>query len=102
MSKFFIGQRVRILWSMGWPELLGQQGRIVGIHPTPGRHGLSEWQVAPDCWGSQEAPRIGDGGGTIFAPNSSQLEPILPDGAQPLGYSFEQMMSEFGVTEAVK
>lgn len=31
-----------------------------------------------------------------------EIEPILPEGAQPLGYSFERMMSEFGVTEAVK
>lgn len=31
-----------------------------------------------------------------------ELEPILPKGDEPLGYSFEQMMSEFGVTEVVK
>ena len=28
MSRFYVGQRVRIKWSLGWPELAGQEGTI--------------------------------------------------------------------------
>ena len=102
VKGLFFGARVRILYSMGWPELSGEVGRIIGRSNTKGVDGVSEWCVAPDIWGSHYAPRKGNNGATRFSPNSSQLEPVLHEGAKPLGYSFEQMMSEFGVTEAVK
>lgn len=102
MAKFFVGQRVRIISSKGWPELAGEEGRIIGDDVSHASTERSEWQVAPDIWGSDRSPYKGLLGGYRFAPNSDQLEPILPEGAEPLGYSFEKMMSEFGVTEAVK
>lgn len=102
VKGLFVGARVRILYSVGWPELAGQEGRIVQSSDDPGIDGDSEWVVSPDSWGSPIAPYSSPKGGLRFGPNSRQLEPILPDGAQPIGYSFEQMMSEFGVTEAVK
>lgn len=88
MKRLFIGQRVRILWSEGWPELAGQEGVIVGTPMTitsgstkyKGREG---WPVAPKAWGSHNAPRVGNRGGLIFAPISDQLEPIVPEGAAP-------------------
>lgn len=76
MTVFRVGQRVRIKWSMGWPELAGGTGTIVQRAPHGGRTGLSEWSVAPDVWGTHVAPRPGRLGGTYFAPNSSQLEPL--------------------------
>jgi hypothetical protein len=79
MAKFYVGQRVRILYSNGWPELAGQEGRIVSTARNSGIHGDSEWQVAPDAWGTDIAPRPSLSGGYAFGPNSSQLEPILPD-----------------------
>jgi len=101
MAKFFVGQRVRIKWSKNWPELAGQEGVISGsLVNYPNSHECG-WPVSPDSWGSQNSPYSHPRDGR-FAPGEDQLEPILPEGAQPLGYSFEQMMSEFGVTEAVK
>ena len=102
VKGLFVGAKVRILWSNGWPELAGDEGRITSRSPDCGIRGDSEWRVAPNKWGTHIAPYASMGGGLIFAPNASQLEPILPEGAQPLGYSFEQMMSEFGVKEAVR
>lgn len=83
MSRFFVGQRVRILWSLGWPELAGQEGRIVARSPTPGIERRSEWLVAPDCWGTFIAPVRAPSGGKRFGPCSDQLEPILPEGHAP-------------------
>lgn len=83
MSRFYVGQRVRIKWSVAWPELAGQEGRIVGLSDDDGIEGCSEWDVAPDCWGTPDAPWEGVNGADWFAPNSRQLEPIQPEGAQP-------------------
>lgn len=102
VKGLFVGAKVRILWSNGWPELEGDEGRIVSRSKNSGIRGDSEWWVAPNKWGTHIAPYASMSGGLIFAPNASQLEPIAPDGEQPLGYSFEKMMSEFGVKEAVK
>lgn len=85
MAKFFVGQRVRIKYSIGWPELAGTEGRIV---PPPTEmpafenpHGR-EWACAPDAWGGvpYQSPMPGF---NWFAPNEDQLEPILPEGHQP-------------------
>lgn len=80
MAKFFVGQRVRILWSDGWPELKGEQGTIVAKALNAGLRGISEWEVAPDTWGTHKAPHPAPDGGEVFAPNSAQLEPLIkPD-----------------------
>lgn len=92
MTRFYVGQRVRILWSTGWPELAGQEGRIVDRSPSPGCTGISEWVVAPDCWGTADAPRRAPNGGTFFAPSSRQLEPILPEGHRPAELSVEELL----------
>ena len=76
MTTFRIGQRVRIKWSLGWPELAGETGTIVERSPNSGIRGGSEWNVAPDAWGTHVSPRRGLGGGAWFAPNSDQLEPL--------------------------
>lgn len=86
MSKFFIGQRVRIKWSNGWPELNGQEGRVVAITtPRPGIDSPTAgcFVVAPDCWGSPIAPQADRNGYGRFTPMGEQLEPILPEGMQP-------------------
>lgn len=94
MSKFFVGQRVRILYSNCWPELAGSEGRIIGFEaPRAGiddPHG--EVGVAPDMWGSSLAPWPGLNGGSWFYPNTSQLEPILPEGSAPSEFTFQQLM----------
>jgi hypothetical protein len=90
MAKFYVGQRVRILYSNGWPELAGQEGRIVSAATSRGIEGKSEWQVAPDAWGTDIAPRRSPNGGRSFGPHSSQLEPILPDGHRACDDDFKR------------
>lgn len=105
VKGLFIGARVRILWSNNFPELVGEEGRIIGKQEPGGRYNAGIWNVAPDVWGSDTKPGVHSKSSDKpqrFAPHPEQLEPILPEGAEPLGYSFERMMSEFGVEEAVK
>lgn len=99
MKRLFIGCRVRILYSTTWPELAGQEGRIVGLSPSEGVSGQSEWLVAPDCWGTPVAPKAKivmykniPHRGTRFAPNSDQLEPILPEGHKPAEMGTEELL----------
>jgi hypothetical protein len=93
MKKLFVGCRVRILYSLGFPELAGQEGRIVGHTPGMTLQGnLADWAVAPDSWGSWWAPSWHEKAGNRFSPRSEQLEPIQPEGAQPSAYSMEQLM----------
>ncbi len=94
MARLFAGQRVRI------------------VCPESNCNGQECWirEVGVVGWIDDETSFIGC---SVDLPSTSiesdwcvfenhELEPILPEGAQPLGYSFELMMSEFGVTEAVK
>lgn len=92
MSKFFVGQRVRILYSDGWPELAGSEGVISSVCPNRGINGRSQWRVAPMQWGSHEAPYPSPLGARNFAPNEDQLEPILPEGSAPSEFTFQQLM----------
>ena len=78
MRMFKIGDRVRIKFSIGWPILAGEAGTIVGRSRTKGVDGVSEWLVAPDCWGTYFAPFKGVNGSSKFAPSSCQLEPLTP------------------------
>ena len=77
MAKFFVGQRVRILWSNQWPELAGQEGVITGHCPGANTSGnVAQWLVAPDCWGSDETDIPGmDGCGGVFRPRDEQIVP---------------------------
>ena len=80
---FKIGQRVRIKWSNGWPELAGQEATITSIRPILSPHGwLGDFVVAPDSWGSANAPHISLLGANTFAPKAEQLTPIVDDGWQ--------------------
>lgn len=76
MTTFRVGQRVRIKWSNGWPELAGETGTIVRRSIDGGLTGRSEWSVAPDVWGTYIAPRPSPNGGLGFGPSSDQLEPL--------------------------
>ena len=95
MPKFFVGQRVRILYSHGWPELNGQEGRVVALNQEvatgPGK-GSQGYYVAPDCWGTHKAPYLGLHGGNGFCPLSEQLEPILPEGHKAGDFSYEELL----------
>lgn len=84
MAGLHVGMVVRIRWSLTWPGLSGQQGRIVAAISDEYRRYLpqghsGEWEVAPDAWGGSASP---DGLG-FFYPASEQLEPAQPEGMQP-------------------
>lgn len=81
MAKLHVGMVVRIRWSLTWPGLNGEQGRIIGKIPDQHRRYLpdghsGEWEVAPEAWGGSASP---DGLG-FFYPASEQLEPAQPRG----------------------
>lgn len=81
MAKLDVGMLVRIRWSLTWPCLNGQQGRIVAKIPEAHRCLLpeghtGEWEVAPDAWGGSASP---DGLGFFF-PAGEQLELVDPEG----------------------
>lgn len=99
MAKFFVGQRVRLVRSSKARLVpIGSEGVITSLKHYPKGslcHDFSVLLEDGDCTVKYYA--YGD-----RTSSTSRLEPILPEGAQPLGYSFEQMMSEFGVKEAVK
>lgn len=106
MAKFFVGQRVRIVRAThaannGITGVITAIGRWRDgdVLPSGAILAFSEFGYV-DCYLSLDRERH-DGQKRGFN-RFDQLEPILPEGAQPLGYSFEKMMSEFGVTEAVK
>jgi hypothetical protein len=103
MATFYVGQRVRILWSENWPELHGQEGCIEGrITDTEFSELGCQWLVAPDAWGTSSAPRIGARGYQQFGPNGSQLEPILPSGHRACDADFkrdlDRLLERQGVT----
>lgn len=89
MTTFYVGQRVRIKYSKGWPELAGTEGTIVWavdeLHEPTGVH--MEWAVAPDVWGGVLSPRPGRFGDGCFGASSDQLEPILYDGNKTVEWS---------------
>lgn len=98
MAKFFVGQRVRVVGAEIFTEVIGTSTTVTAV-------GVSAWNTARKCVESgmiQVSLRCPTEPDKRLAFRDYFLEPVLPEGAQPLGYSFEQMMSEFGVTEAVK
>lgn len=105
MGKFFVGALVKIVRAdypvnnglTGFITHFGNLGYLEKL-PTGELYG---GKTVADCFLELDSPRVTDGRTRVPA-RLEQLEPILPEGAQPLGYSFEKMMSEFGVEEAVK
>lgn len=95
MSKFYVGQRVRIKWSTGWPALAGAEGEILyvsdgmpcrarqaGMHPLGGG---TYYGVAPSGQSSNTLP-----GGRLFEPTADQLEPLQPERNKTIAWSDER------------
>ncbi|ARZ74062.1 hypothetical protein CCR98_07720 [Stenotrophomonas sp. WZN-1] len=80
MSKFFVGQRVRIKLSGEFPHLAGTEARIIGdgiVGSDPvweiSAAGEDDWYVE-----KYQAPFV--------------LDPILPEGSAPSEFTFQQLM----------
>lgn len=81
MSRFFVGQRVRLKWSHTFPQYVGREGRIVKIGMFWQRHAFElEGRVVEFFGHVMDFDHE-------FAPEASQLEPILPEGHQPTTWS---------------
>ncbi|HEY5851961.1 MAG TPA: hypothetical protein VIT62_14500 [Lysobacter sp.] len=85
MSKFAVGQRVRVLFAhtpMGRPHV-GCEAVVTEVwnHPERTGYGL-------DC-----APIQWDGEG-FAAWLDEQLSPVIPEGHQPSEYSFTELMDK--------
>lgn len=94
MSKWFIGQRVRIVRAFH-PENNGITGVITHFGPW------NRFDILPngnrldgvaDCFLSLDSPR--HDGSMEGANEFWRIEPILYDGAQPIAESFEKMMGK--------
>lgn len=88
MSKFFVGQRVRIVGAGSFPQVIGSECRITAL--------------------DQKSLRISDGGidkGMVqvdipppgypwmrLCVKPAWLEPILPEGSAPSEFTFQQLM----------
>lgn len=85
MSRFFVGQRVRLSWKRDGSTSstpIGQTGTIVRKGPwAPGELSNLGGDVLVQWDGLTSATAI-----------YSQLEPILPSGHQPSEYSFDRLM----------
>lgn len=87
-GKFFVGQRVKILWSVAFPELRDTFGTIVGKvgeeAKTVGNGQAGPWYIAPDAWRKQNRTAAGVNRakvpsgkhkGMMFTPDANQLIP---------------------------
>lgn len=90
MAKFFVGQRVRVVGSTSFPQLVGTECRVRKLD-------ASAYVVAHD---NHErglvltdilSPR---GTGKHVAFDDHQLEPILPEGQAPSEFSFSELMDD--------
>lgn len=95
MAKF-IGQRVRVSW-VGSTEnslFVGMSGRIVEKREFDGERTIYGLDIC-------RIEKVLDKG-LVFHIGffSEQLEPILPEGAQPCAFSFTELMDNLGVVVA--
>lgn len=95
MTKFFVGQRVRVARPRH-PANKGITGRIAIIKPYIAGERLpngNRYVGSPgDCWIDLDRPR--NDGGMAGVSAFYQLEPILPEGAQPSKFSFQELMED--------
>lgn len=89
MSRFFVGQRVRIVRVIEAQEALGREGRIIGrIH----------WH---ECW-AVSVDGIGPYyDGARYGFDDDQLEPILPSGHRAGDYSLSDLLDRCRAGEGV-
>lgn len=89
MSRFFVGQRVRVKYVKNPCNsyLVGQEGRITEVQDFTNYGGYVGY-------GLDIQPISLDGSQGWIAFSGDQLEPILPSGHQPSEYTFDKLMDE--------
>lgn len=100
MSKWFVGQRVRLV-STNLPENYGAEGRILDIGQWDDGDELPNGKMYSgdycDLFIAWDRPVISTVKCQVLgesACRSNRVEPILYDGAQPIAESFEEMMGK--------
>lgn len=90
MAKFFIGQKVKVKYVHRTKNsyLVGREDFISEVNHNTDEvlYGLKSSPIEYKYYGLLT---------TVWGFKEDQLEPILPEGAQPCGISYEQMMEEF-------
>lgn len=88
MSKFFVGQRVRIVGSGSFPQVIGSECRItaldqesLGISDGVINKGMVQVDIPPPGYP-----------GMHLCVKPAWLEPILPEGSAPSEFTFQQLM----------
>lgn len=76
MSKFFVGQRVRVVSSTRLPQFVGAETRIEGIDD----HHRSPYILA-----------LRNGFRRVRS-SALNIEPILPEGSAPSEFTFQQLL----------
>lgn len=80
MTTFYVGQRVRIVSTKGWDQLVGRETHITSIAPPEyAAHGY-EWLIDISH------------NGTPLGACSRHLEPLTPSGHQPAELSVEELL----------
>lgn len=89
MSKFFVGQRVRIVRADTAIECIGREGRVIGVPRVARNRKIGYWEGVPT-----EVDGIGriDHHGRTYVFKTDYLEPILPEGSAPSEFTFQQLM----------
>jgi hypothetical protein len=84
MSKFYVGQRVRLVASEGGnPHLVGAETRVTSLRDAGGYYlGLIHPESGNPYWAA-----------------AHQLEPILLSGAAPSEYTFHELMDKLRAGE---
>lgn len=93
MAKFFVGQMVRHIRSESGRVPVGAEGRIIEIGDILSDIGTTDCRVL--FYGFKSSR-----GTDEFCSAFDQLEPILPEGAQPSEFSFTELMDNLGVVVA--
>lgn len=92
MSKFFVGQRVKVVSTENGAEnVIGSEGVVNEIG--------CEWcsSLSPVIY-SDDGVGVTINGNSTWAFHPWQLEPILPEGSAPSEYSFSELMDSLRET----
>jgi hypothetical protein len=88
MSKFFVGQRVRIIGAGSFPQIIGCECRITKLDQVSLRiydggtdKGMVQVDMPPPGYPWMH-----------LCVKPEWLEPILPEGSAPSEYTFQQLM----------